>query len=513
MPRCATRRVAGDHPYLSLRKRGRAFEAAGQPVAAFGHRLPTVGHAVDDGVFAEWHWDGVRLVVNNDRYGIFPLFWYRSPDGGVCVSSSLATLIELGAPTQLDLEALAVFLRLGIFVGDDTPFAAIKVIPPNAAFEWHDGVLACTGRYPETPVVSAISRDDAIDRYIALFARAMAKRRPVSGNFAMPISGGRDSRHILLELHRTGFKPEVCVSAWDNPPDPNRDPIIGKELCGALGLQHATVDQRLSLLDAELRKNRETHFCASTHGWYLALADYLNGHFDAAYDGIAGDVWSQSAFLDADLDAAFRLLDESSIAAALLDAVGTPEATLGATLGSGLRGSRNRNVAINRLAREIEKHLGMPNPIASFFFWNRTRRMTALAPYALLRGVPTAYAPFLDHDLFDFMTTLPTAMLMDRRFHDDAIARAYPRYAHIPYADNKRDPATDATTVKSRFLSQAVRRYLLHKPWSLLRNIGPRMRILAGAVSQGKIMDWQLPMVVYLDQLEGLMKSQHVRPG
>src|SRR6185312_10858126 len=122
-------------------------ETAGFPFAEFGHRLPKPAGLSEDGVFARWLWDGTRLVISNDRYGFFPLFWSRTPGGGVCVSSSLVTLIEHGASTDLDVEALSVFFKLGFFVSDDTPFSAVKAVPPNARFEWQDGKLECHGIY------------------------------------------------------------------------------------------------------------------------------------------------------------------------------------------------------------------------------------------------------------------------------------------------------------------------------------------------------------------------------
>lgn len=498
----------GDSPYFLIEKRNGHFETRGQHSAEFGHRLDSPASAATEGIFASWHWNGTRLVVHNDRYGIYPLFWYRPPDGGIGISSSLTKLVEQGAPTELDMDALAVLFRLGCFVGDDTPFAAIKTVPPNAAFEWASGKLQCHGRYPKIPSASAISRDEAIDRYIDLFAKAMAKRRPISGKFAVPVTGGRDSRHILLELHRTGIEPTVCVSALDNPPDPNLDPKVGELLCREIGFKHVIVDQKLSLLSAETRKNCETHFCAPAHGWYLALAEYLNGRFDDIYDGLGGDVLSQSSFLTPDLDASFRSQDVAAITAKLLFG-GMPEKpVLKSLLKRSLQKSISPQVAKRRLAREVGKHLDMPNPIASFFFWNRTRRMTALAPFSLLPAQPRAYAPFLDHELFDFMNTLPSNMLLDRTFHDDAIARAYPDFAHIPYADDKATPPADDRRIRARFVNEATRRFLVQKPWSLMDNIVPRARLLAGFLSCGYIQPWIPLWIVYLDQIESVINGQ-----
>jgi len=503
----AGRDPGGGRAYLYVQFIAGALEIRGRLEAKFGHQLPSIAHAQPDGVFAQWHWDGAQLAVHNDRYGFFPVFWSRTRGGGICISPSLVTLIEQGVSTELDVEALSVFFRLGFFVGDDTPFKAIKAVPPDAVFQWQSEKLECRGRYPAPAKPSDVSRDEAIDRYIDLFAKAMAKRAPASNDFAIPVSGGRDSRHILLELHRMGFNPRACVTAMDNPPDPNEDPRIAAILCEALGFRHVIVDQQLSTFAAQRRKNVETHFCASAHGWYLALADFLNHRTPCTYDGIAGDVLSQSKFLSVELDAAFRSGNIDTICSALMSrqAAGLPGVR--ALLSGRLKACLDPDVAKARLARELTRHLDAPNPVGSFIFWNRTRREIALAPYAMLADVPAVYAPFLDHELFDFLSTLPSSMIMDHRFHDDTIARAYTGFAHIPYVDPAA-PAPDDTAERRRFLAESARRFLPKKPSRLMKNLTPRAKMLAGILSRGHIRPWISPFIIYLDQLESIMDAR-----
>ncbi len=80
-----------------------------------------------DQVFARWHWKGEQLVIENDRWGIQPIFWAASANA-VHVSTSLDALLDAGVPAALDDAALAVFLRIGYFVGNDTPFRSIRAL-------------------------------------------------------------------------------------------------------------------------------------------------------------------------------------------------------------------------------------------------------------------------------------------------------------------------------------------------------------------------------------------------
>jgi hypothetical protein len=98
----------------------------------------------------------------------------------------------------------------------------------------------------------------------------------------------------------------------------------------------------------------------------------------------------------------------------------------------------SRAVARERLAREIARHADAPNRIGSFFFWNRTRRVTSLPPVSILNAAARVYCPYLDTDVFTLLASLPEQMLLNEseyhRFHSDAISRAYPEFEHVPYA-------------------------------------------------------------------------------
>lgn len=498
--------AAARHPYFRIRKLGDRIETQGRPTAAFGHRIESARHTVDDGVFAHWQWDGKRLVAGNDRYGFCPLFWSRIHGTGICISPSILALIEQGAPTDLDVEALSIFFRLGHFVGEDTPFTAIKALPPNADFTWRNGNLECHARYPASPKRSDISRDDAIDGYITLFAQAMARRRPPT-DFAVPASGGRDSRHILLQLHEMGLVPTICVSEKDPPPDPNEDPIIAARLCRELGFKHITVEHELSVFAAQLRKTPEVNFCEVPDGWFLPIVDFLGQRFDCIYDGIAGDVLSQSSYLNPEIDAVFRSRQKDRICRKLLGTEGSANALLTKLLRGELEPAAHVEVAIKRLRGEIDKHLDAHNPVGSFIFWNRTRRKIATGPYGLLREIACVYAPYLDHDLYDFLTSLPASLLMDRALHTEAIARAYPAFANIPYANHKAAPPVDSRGVKAQYLSEAGRRFLLRRPSSLMNTAVPRAKMLASILSRGHVNPWISPLVVYLSQIESAVSG------
>jgi len=279
----------------------------------------------------------------------------------------------------------------------------------------------------------AISRPEAISEYGELFHNAIAKRLPRSENFALPLSGGRDSRHILFELYEAGHRPKYCITAYRYGAGDN-DVDIAMLLADTLGLKHVVAD-RLPRLEAERRKNLATSFCTDEHAWLLPVAEFLRDSVDTTYDGIGGDVLSASLFQNRswfDLHCAGRCRE---LARALMKP-STDE--IQRTLDPIFRVADSTEVAREQIVQELERYAGAANPTTMFFFWNRTRREIALSPFGIFAGVRTCFCPYLDHQVFDFLASLPGEMLLDKAFHTDTISAAHPRLATIPYSTPRR---------------------------------------------------------------------------
>jgi len=260
--------MALNEPFIHLRHEDGATAVRGCSRFFRGHRIARRPGERDDGIFAEWTWEGDRLDVQVDRYGASPLF-YWSDATQICVSPSLLAVLQCGAPSAFDLDGLAAFLRLGYFLGDDTPFAAIRVVPPGTVMTWQRGRLAGRSGRPAVGTVS-IDRDEAIDGFVALCRQSIRRRLPSGDDVVMPLSSGRDSRHILYELHAAGVRP-LCVTMPRYAPRPGEDQRIAPLVAAAVGLPHTLLRQNPSRCDAEVRKNWITHLCADEHAWYVRL--------------------------------------------------------------------------------------------------------------------------------------------------------------------------------------------------------------------------------------------------
>lgn len=488
-------------PFFAVKKVNGTYQTQGVPHCSLGHRIPAHNSDKTDGIFAEWNWDGSKLLVTNDRYGFFALYYFVSDDG-IAISPSLTQLVALGAPTAFDDAALAVFLRLSFFIGEDTPFNAIRLVPPDTSFCWSDDKLSVTGRFTSSKL-QHLKRDEVIDTYISLVRSAIERRLQNSGKTAVPLSGGRDSRHILLELCRAGNPPHITATLRHLPPRSNGDAESAAQLTSALKIQHTILDQPKSRLLPELKKNIDTNFSTFEHGWLMAMADYLNGRVQSIYDGVAGDVLSAGHFLTEELVDLYETGNLSGLADKLLTG-DNPERALQSLLTGRRYKELSYELARTHLIKELEKHTEQVNPTTSFFFWNRTRRVATLNN-GLFQSVPNVYSPFIDHEVFDFMTSQPARMYLDYQLHTDAIARAFPEFAHVAY--EKKDYSRVNHNHFRKFTLE-VSRYHLTRRSTSLRDSFLLSRLLANlAFGRGGI-TWLSPVTIYFAQLEALANGK-----
>ena len=182
----------------------------------------------------------------------------------------------------------------------------------------------------------------------------------------------------------------------------NDDELIAREVAAVVTVEHRVIAQPADRALLERQKNAATHLCTDEHAQFVVLAEHLRAHTRETYDGIAGDVLSQSTYLRPEVHALFRRGDYRAVATYVRDSYGTTisEPALERVLASDLYRQLSRERAIVRLTAEIAQHADAANPIGSFFLHNRTRREIALAPYGLMRDL-TVYAPYLDRDLAD----------------------------------------------------------------------------------------------------------------
>jgi hypothetical protein len=250
---------------------------------------------------------------------------------------------------------------------------------------------------------------------------------------ALPISGGRDSRHIAFELKRLGFQPGLLITQRHFLTRSDEDAELAMRVSAALGWPLVIEAQRLDPTASEIEKNRRFDCLTDEHAWYLPTAARIRSSgIRHVFDGLAGDVLSKGFFVR---DYWIRMGRARQFTEAFESMTGmgygASEAALAELLVPDFAQRWPLDLARERMMTEMAKHLDDDDPVNQFFIWNRTRREVAPFQIRHLEGLEII-TPFLDDEVFDFLWRLPTDFLVDHLFHNEALAKAAPEYAHIP---------------------------------------------------------------------------------
>lgn len=132
---------------------------------------------------------------------------------------------------------------LFFYLGTDTACESIKAIPCSSRIEWTaaEGVKKEAGRL--SPPAISIERLEAFGIYASLLRRAVQSGLSPDSK-ALPPSGGRDSRHMLVEICSNDAPPDFCITAKHFPPRNNSDAVVAAVLCARLRVTHEVVSQR-----------------------------------------------------------------------------------------------------------------------------------------------------------------------------------------------------------------------------------------------------------------------------
>lgn len=425
-------------PYILVDFVGNETVVEGTKSHFIGYNLPlSDGH--NDGIFAQWFYESGCLRAQVDWLGIQPLF-YGVCGSKVVVSNNVLRIIEKGIRPDLDYGAVADFLRLGFLLDCDTVFRHIRAFPPGGTLVWKAGKLEVSGEYPEASLKrSSLAEEESA--YIELFRQSIVRRVESSQSFIQPVSGGRDSRHIIAELVRQGVRPELTYTVKTSYQDtPTGEEQTAAAVAQALGLRHKVVDHGIrSEIVREACKNVLTNFSCDEGAWMLGAFQVLHENKGAIYDGFLGDVLS--AFHWVNCGGGILQAHHGGDASAVIDAIYS-------RMGGGSkcvedyisRLFSDKEEALscqtkNRMLKLFRKFEATHNPITRFFIFSRGRREIAMSTYGNYPFLDKIYAPFLDRDFFTYFLSLEEREEPSYAFaRSNALAKAYPQLATIPFA-------------------------------------------------------------------------------
>lgn len=415
-------------PLLVIRRVAGVTLAEGPPVVEISRAAPS-----ERGSFAtsSWRWDGATLHAETSRRGLVALYYAALPDRFV-ISTSIRRVIDAVGAVTIDAPAMVLFHLLQHYVGDATPFAEIRVVPLGASLTWTPASGPSVARpAPEPPPPWTRGYEAALRRYDELVRAAVRKHRS-SGGHTIGLSGGRDSRHILLALDAEGLGVDRIVTAHHYLDTSYADVGSARLLARRLGMEAEVVMPHPNRVTVEIAKNWLLGLQSMSHSWGLGLALALGGT-RAVYDGMSGggllgqsyigDIEQKLFAHDSDLPP-WRIRAEF-----VIDAAFDPR-VVGALPGF-LRAPEVAEAARATLTAALDRYAGFASPMQAFRFYETGPRDIALG--LSLSPNEEILCPLEDEDCIAFALGLPWNLSIDDELRDQVLLAAYPAFADVPF--------------------------------------------------------------------------------
>jgi hypothetical protein len=436
---------------LDLARDGRV-SVSGTPAWSGGVAVPDAAGR-EAGVAGGWAVRDGAIEITSDPYGYLPLYLFASAERCVVANNPIAA-VAAGAPGEPDAAATGLYARLGFYLGETTPFRHVRRVEAGRTVRWKDGAITVSGDGAPRPGAPLASVDEGVEGYAHLFRQAMRRRPPLARPLVLPLSGGRDSRMILLELVAMGEKPDLCVT-FGKADEP--DAIIAAELARRLGIRHELVAAPTVWLRDELRKHARCGLEAGEHTWMVPLFSRLRELAGGWHDGLGVGAMTrgetcQPAFLER-----FERGDLPGWSEELFRwTFGVPPGTAGrlAKVAGWFDGSAA--TAHAQVGAELARRADWPNPLTAFSFANWGRRCISLAPLGICGGTGIQ-VPFMDRELCAFVSRLPVRLALENDLQTDALHRLHPAFRDVPF-DKEVAKAGKAARVRRKRLGGAISR-------------------------------------------------------
>lgn len=437
-------------PYAKLSRSDQTGTFSGVAQCVLGTPLNNRATELEEGVFARWKWDGTRLTAQVDPLGFFSLFYWH--DGNtVIVSPSVLQVLAQGADPAPDPRALGVFYRLGMFINEDTPFRNIKVLPPGGTLIWEGGHVSITRR--DMPISEqSVSRDTAVEGIIELTRASLRNiATSASGDLVLPLSGGRDSRHILLGLKHLGAPPKTAVTYQHCGAIFHSETRAARAICERVGIRHEVLGHPRPMTSDILRSLTLTSLCSDEHHQMMPMHDYLARRSAVALDGIGGDILTNPDDAAAGHYAHAQKEDFAAIARDMMAGHTAVLCKPGQTAGPGELYSTVPEAETRAyIAEAIGQFRDAPDPYQSFWFWHRTRREIGFVSSAMFATGGAVYCPYLDTRFVQFCLSLPWSVTKDQKLHSDALRRGYPDVQDVGFGNSFASSSPARTSLTGR---------------------------------------------------------------
>ena len=414
--------------YFKAEMVGGLVETVGDKSCLLGETQDISGYPKAGGVWAKWDFNDGQLTIENDCLGFCPLYYFVD-EKKIIVSNSIIKIISLAGDVELDEDSLRMLFWKRYFLQNKTAYKNIYSLAPNTTIKWSNGKFEISSSLlPVKP--RNLTQEQIVDGYIDLFKQAMSRNLP-DEDFIMPLSGGRDSRWMLLELLDRGYKPKVCVSCGEV-----RDIELAKELIDRLGLEHNILVPNHRWVKDGIRKNAKISFSTFQHNWLMGLCDFVRNSGYLSYDGNGVGMFSRNAYVDNGIKQ-FELFRADKFDELENDIFSQDCGNYRCIekMPDEFDFFRKDTADLKQAHYgELKRYKCYVNDLSAYSFYSNTRTAISTCPFGLMYPAKIKF-PYLDYDLFNFLASIEPEQFIASEPQAIAVRKAFPKMADIKFYD------------------------------------------------------------------------------
>jgi asparagine synthase (glutamine-hydrolysing) len=158
-------------------------------------------------VLAIYDKEADRLLIANDRYGFYPLFYSQTEGIFGFASEAKAVTRASGSPAILNKAAVGEFFTFSFLLGDKTFFKDVKKMPPASILIYDRRTDSTSMRqYWEfnTKQKKIEASNDCLTEFCRIMRRAVARQVQDRKQVGVFLSSGLDSRFVAAFAQETG---------------------------------------------------------------------------------------------------------------------------------------------------------------------------------------------------------------------------------------------------------------------------------------------------------------------
>jgi asparagine synthase (glutamine-hydrolysing) len=224
-----------------LAARGAAFRTRSDTeVLLHGFRLDGPAFfARLEGMFAAAFWDGEKLTLLRDRFGMKPLFIART-EKALLFASEPKALIAAGVPARLRPQGVLEYLAFNNTQGTGSIFAGIELLEPACWATVDTGGRLTSTRYwspPASPRRQNLGEAAILAEIAPVFSAAVRRHLVSDVEVGIYLSGGIDSSLIAAVASREGARLRSFSLSFPEVDDASYTQFAGR-LAARFGFEH-----------------------------------------------------------------------------------------------------------------------------------------------------------------------------------------------------------------------------------------------------------------------------------